>query len=105
MPFTLLRWSIALVLGGGAALLMVTRMQAGRSGVLLVIGAWELIAAVLFVVPRTMRAGGFALLGVLAAAAGLHVAVGERPPISFVVYAAAIWAVIAERTRAGTVGS
>lgn len=35
----------------------------------------------------------------------LHLAIGESPPISFAVYAAAIWAVMAERRRAGAVPS
>ena len=105
MPFTLLRGSVALVLGVSAARLVVSRLRAGDVGVLLALGACELIAAALFVVPRTHRTGGFALLGVLAAAAALHAAAGELPPISFLVYAAAIGAVMAERRRAGLVAS
>lgn len=100
MAFTLLRWSLAGVLGTGGALLVASSLHGGHAAPLIVLGAAELVAAVLFVVPRTLRAGGLALLAVLAAAAVLHVAIGEGPPISFVVYAAAIWAVMAERRRA-----
>src|SRR5262245_3933334 len=100
MPFTLLCWSLAGVLGTGGALLVVSCLRGGHAAPLIVLGAAELVAAVLFVVPRTLRAGGLALLAVLAAAAALHAAIGERPPISFVVYAAAIWAVMTERRRA-----
>jgi len=103
MPFLLLRWSIAGVLGAGGAILAVSSLHVGRSAVLIVLGAAELVAAVLFVVPRTLRAGGLALLAVLVTAAALHAAMGERPPISFAVYAAAIWAVMTEYRRA-TVG-
>ena len=73
-----LRWSVALVLGTGAALLVTS-------------------------VPRTIRIGGFALLGVLVVAAALHLAMGDAPPVSFAVYAAAIWVVRAVvRLRPGT---
>src|SRR5262245_48402619 len=94
MPFLLLRWSIAGVLGAGGAVLAASSLHAGRSAVLIVLGAAELLAAAMFVIPRTLRAGGFALLVVLGAAAALHAAIGEAPPLSFVVYAAAIWAVM-----------
>lgn len=99
MAYLLLRWSIAGVLGAGGAILAVSSLHAGRSAVLILLGAAELVAAALFVIPRTLRAGGFALLAVLAAAAALHAATGDAPPLSFVVYAAAIWAVMTEYRR------
>lgn len=105
MPIKVLRYSLALVLGIPAALLIVSSLGAGDRAGLLALGLAELIAAALFAVPQTIRAGGLALLGVLATAAIVHAAVGERPPISFVVYAAAIWVVMAERRRMGTVAS
>jgi len=95
MPLHVLRWSLALVLGAGGAGLLVSLAHAGHPGGLAVLGAAELGAAVLFVVPRTVRAGGVALLGVLGVAVVLHAVVGEAPPVSFVVYAAAIWVVVA----------
>jgi hypothetical protein len=100
MSITWLRWALAGVLGAGGGALAVSCLQTGRPAVLLVLGAAELVAAALFVVPRTLRAGGFALLAVLAVAAVLHAATGEAPPLAFVVYAAGIWAVMAERRRA-----
>src|SRR5678815_2461802 len=103
MPFLLLRWSIAGVLGAGGAILAVSTLQTGRSAALIVLGGAELLAAALFIIPRTLRAGGFALLAVLAAAAALHAAIGDAPPLSFVVYAAAIWAVMTEYRRAAVV--
>jgi hypothetical protein len=99
MPFIVLRGSLALVLGAGAAVLVVSCLRGERPAGLAVLGVAELIAAALFVLPRAIRAGGFALLAVLAVAAGLHAASGEPPPISFAVYAAAIWAVMTERKR------
>jgi hypothetical protein len=98
MAMTLLRWSLALVLGCGALLLLVSLAHGGHAGlpiaVAIALGAAELIAAVLFLVPRTVRLGGAALIGVLAVAAALHAMAGEVPPVSFVVYALAIWAVM-----------
>jgi len=93
MLFTLLRGSLALVLG------------AGGPAVLIGLGVCELAAAALFAVPRTTRAGGFALLGVLVAAVALHAAAGDAPPVSFAVYAAAIWAVMADHRRAAAVAA
>ena len=100
MPLTLLRWSLALVLGAGAAVLVVSCLRGESPAGLAVLGIAEVLAAALFVVPRAVRPGGFALLAVLAVAAALHAASGEPPPISFAVYAAAIWAVMTERKRA-----
>lgn len=99
MPFIVLRWSLALVLGAGAAVLVVSCLRGERPAGLTVLGVAELAAAALFVVPRAIRAGGFALLAVLAAAVALHAVSGEPPPISFAVYAAAIWAVMTDRKR------
>jgi len=103
MTSTLLRWAISLVLGSGAAALVASCLRGERPAGLLVLGVAELIAALLFLVPRTLRAGGVALLAVLVVATALHAAAGEPPPISFAVYVAAIWAIMAERKRAGAV--
>jgi hypothetical protein len=103
MPLPLLRWSVSLVLGSGAAVLVASCLRGERPAGLLVLGIAELIAALLFLVPRTLRAGGLALLAVLVAAVALHATAGEPPPISFAVYAAAIWASMTERNRAGAV--
>jgi hypothetical protein len=101
MPSTLLRWAISLVLGSGAAVLVASCLRGERPAGLLILGIAELVAALLFLVPRTLRAGGLALLAVLIAATALHATAGEPPPIGFAVYAAAIWAIMAERKRAG----
>jgi hypothetical protein len=94
----MLRWSIALVLGFGAAALLVHHDHAGiEPAVAIALAVVELAFAVLFAIPRTTRPGGFGLLAVLAAAAVVHIAIGQPPPIAFVVYAAAIWVVIKEK--------
>jgi hypothetical protein len=105
MPFALLRWAVALVLGTGATALVVSCLRAERPVALLALGVCELLAAALFVVPRTLRAGGLALLAALAAATAVHAWAGQPPPPSFAVYAAAIWAVMAEHRRAAAVSA
>ncbi len=103
MTISFLRWSIALVLGSGAALLLLSLAHGGHPGVPDAIagalGVAELVAALLFLVPRTTALGGIALVGVLAAAAVLHIAIGEVPPPSFVVYAAGIAVVMRSARR------
>jgi len=97
MPFTLLRCSVALVLGASAAWLLVAPGALPAS--VIALAAAELVAAALFAVPRTVRIGGVALIGVLGAATVLHVTARQAPPISFVVDVAAIWVVLSARPR------
>lgn len=57
--------------------------------------AWtEICAAALFLWPRASFTGGALLIVVLLWASALHVALGETPPVSFVVYVAAIFMVM-----------
>jgi hypothetical protein len=99
MSLEILRWSLALVLGSGAVHLLLTVGLGGHSAPLVALAAAELVAALLFVMSATARAGGIALLAVLAVAATLHVPQGEPPPSSFAVYAVAIWALTAREVR------
>ena len=101
MSFILLRWSVAVVLGGGAASLLVSLARVGGPVGLVALGGAELAAAALFVVPRTTRIGGLGLLAALVVATVLHAALGEAPPSSFVIAAAAVWVVMTERARTG----
>ena len=55
----------------------------------LILGTIEAVAALMFLVPRTMRAGGAALLVVLAVAAVLHALRGEFAG-PFFIYAAGV---------------
>jgi hypothetical protein len=82
----MLRWSLAVVLGGSALLLLV---HGAHDPIHVAIGAAEVAGALLLVVPRSRRLGGVVLLTVLAAAAVVHVLHGLAPPLAFVVYAAA----------------
>jgi DoxX-like family len=58
--------------------------------------AWiEIAAALLFLIPRATVAGGWLLLGVLAAAIVLHLLHGWYDAGALLVYAAATWGVMA----------
>jgi uncharacterized membrane protein YphA (DoxX/SURF4 family) len=98
MTITLLRWSIALVLGHGAVGLLTSLAHGGHPGLppwaALVLGGAELAAAIGLVFPRATRPAGLVLIGTLAVAAAIHIALGAAPPASFLVYGAAIWVVI-----------
>jgi hypothetical protein len=62
--------------------------------------AWgEMVAAILFLVPRTLVAGGWLLIGVLIFAIVLHLLHGWLDLGALVVYAAATWAVMAGRSQ------
>jgi hypothetical protein len=63
--------------------------------------AWaEIAAAILFLVPRTTLIGGRFLIAVLAAAIVIHILHGWFDVGVLVVYAAATWAVVAEKSAA-----
>jgi hypothetical protein len=67
--------------------------------------AWgEMAAAVIFLVPRSTRFGGWLLLVVLAFAVVLHLLHGWLDVGGLAVYAAATWAVIAAKTQQETAG-
>jgi hypothetical protein len=97
-PTTLLRWTLAAVLGIQAALLVAARPPPP----LIALGAAELTAAIVFVLPwrAAVRAGAIGLVAVLALAAAIHLHLGERPPPAFAVYVAAIWVVAREASVA-----
>ncbi|HEY6302783.1 MAG TPA: hypothetical protein VIX14_06915 [Terriglobales bacterium] len=63
--------------------------------------AWaEIAAAILLLVPRTTVFGGRFLIAVLAAAIVIHLLHGWFDVGVLVVYAAATWAVVAEKSKA-----
>jgi hypothetical protein len=94
----LLRLALAVVLAA-QGMALATRPQAGVEAALPVVvrvalGTAEAVAAVLFLFPSTVLAGGYALGAILLAAAGLHLWLGLRPPASYVVYLTAILAAV-----------
>ena len=76
----------------------------GRNGlpgfVRLALGWSEIAAAVLFLLPPTLAVGGWSLILVFAAAAGLHLAHGEFDIGGLAVLAAGVMAVLAHRRPA-----
>jgi hypothetical protein len=87
---TWLRWTVAAVLGGGAAELLV---HGGHGAIGSALAIAELVGSVLLVMPRTRHIGAIALAAVLVAACFVHALVGEWPPPSFAVYVVALFVV------------
>ena len=92
-------------LGAVVLILSVQTVLAARSGGLpagdrvhgLVLGSLEAVGALLFLIPRTMRAGAGLLLVIFAAAFGLHALRGDVA-LNLLVYAAGVLFVRAHGT-------
>jgi hypothetical protein len=100
-----LRWTVGLVLLLQAFVLAFSgRAHAefagtGLAPVLRPLLAWtEVAAALLFLYPRTMVLGAFALLGILLATIGVHLYLGQGFA-GLLVYMAAIIVVLAHRSE------
>ena len=91
-PIALLRIALALVMGYGAARLLVP----WSPGVHAALGALELVAALLFLIPATLRAGAWLLAACLVLATVIHLHTGQPLSPVFLVYAAGIYAVVTE---------
>jgi len=107
---TLLRWTVGIVIGIEAALFLFTPGQArafshsGMPGfVRIVLGGAELAGAALFLVPATLAWGGWCLIATFLLAAAVHVLHGQPNVGNLVIYAAAVFAVLAQREQ-GTAG-
>jgi hypothetical protein len=94
-PVHLLRWSIALVLGGQAGLLLFHTARGLHPAGLGILAGAELIAALVLLLPRTIRPGAVLLFAALAVATLLHALEGGFPPAAYLVHAAALWVVAA----------
>ena len=104
-PVSLLQYSIAAVLGVRALELLLHHRPAhlGVSPwIVVILAAIELVAAVLFLVPRTRDGGGYVLLAVLLAATSIHLFLREAPSLDFLVYATAIWVVLSDSRPAAS---
>ena len=104
---TLLRWTLGLVLAGEASRLLLSAraMQAvahiGLPNAVRLILAWsEIIVALLFLIPPTLRLGAWGLLVVLLGAVFLHLAHGSFEVGGLLIYGVAVVAVMAhERSQ------
>jgi hypothetical protein len=90
----ILRLVLGLVAGGYSLVLVVSQFQGSAHPALLLLGVAELAAAILFLISRTLRLGGAALIIIFALAAIFHVVHHEYSVASLVVYGAAAWAAI-----------
>jgi hypothetical protein len=109
ISIAVLRWSLALVLGGQAfvVLLHIMSLQSGSGaehlhgphgpdGVAfyLMIAGTELVGSLLLLVPRTRVVGGVAVLVSLAGATASMLSEGSKPPLAFVIYVVALLVVL-----------
>ena len=98
-----LQWSLGVVVFVEAAMLAFSghARAAHQLGVprviLLALALAEMLAAALFLIPRTVVTGGLALIVILALAMLVHILHGQTNVGGLVVYTAAVWAVVQER--------
>ncbi len=95
---TILRFVLGIVVGAYSFELIVTQLRGHPHHLLLILALAELAGAILFLIPRTLRLGGFTLIAVFAAASLFHVLHGDYNSVGFLaVYGAAALAVVANR--------
>ena len=99
----ILHWTVAVIVGIESALFAFSSSTARHlshiglpTWIGLAIGVIELLAALLFLVPASKRVGGYGLLVIFAVAIMLHLMHGEYNVGPLVIYAVAVWAVLAE---------
>ena len=97
VPVTLLRWSLGLVVLWESFRFAASTAAAHHlqgmglpSWLAPTLGAPEAVAALVFLVPRLRRIGGYSLLVIFAIAAALHILRGQFEIGSLVVYSAAV---------------
>ena len=103
-----LRWTLGLVVLWQSYRLLrhiLPEIQGGAHGPLAWIhvglGSAEIVAAVLFLVPLTMVAGGYALLVIFVVAAMVSVLHGSHDVSGLVLYGMAVLACLTNSTRTG----
>jgi hypothetical protein len=97
---SVLRIVLALVVGGYSADLVWTQFPGRAHHALLLLALAELIAAILFLIPGTVRLGGITLMIIFGVAAAFHVLHGEYSIGNLAVYGAAAFAVLSNWRRA-----
>ncbi len=96
----ILRLALGLVIGGYSLELVLHQIHSRTHHPLLLLALAELVAAILFLLPKTMRLGGIALIVVFVIAAAFHILHGEYNVWYLAIYGAAALAVISEERRA-----
>lgn len=74
----------------------------GRHGHLAMVGSLEALGALLFLIPRTVRWGGAALLVVLLGGVAMHLSKGEWQELHYLIYATGVWLVMLNGAEWGT---
>lgn len=97
LGLTVLRVVLGLVLAGYSLALVVTQLRGSTHAVVVALGGAELVAAILFLIPATVRLGGILLIAVFAVAVLFHVLHGEYGVGNLAIYGAAAFAVISGR--------
>jgi hypothetical protein len=100
LGLTILRLVLGFVAGGYSAALVVAELRGEGRHPLVLLGVVELSAAILFLIPTTMRLGGITLIVVFAVAAIFHVLHDEYSIGYLAVYSAAAFAVVSKRSQA-----
>jgi hypothetical protein len=90
---------LRLVVGGYSIALVQTQLRGATHHARVLLGLAELAAAILFLIPRTVRLGGILLMVVFGVAALFHMLHGEYDIGHLAVYGAAAFAVVSSRAR------
>ncbi len=92
-----LRLVLGVVIIGYSVALVVSQFRNHRHHVLMLLGVAEFAAAVLLLIPGTLRAGGIALMVVFAFAVLFHVLHHQYSGIGYLaIYAAAAFAIVSD---------
>jgi hypothetical protein len=98
-PVRILRLTLGVVIAVYSALLITNQIRGHVHFPILVLAAAELVAAILFLIPRAVRVGGISLIIIFILAAAFHISHGEYNVGNLAVYAAAALTVVSGRVR------
>ena len=90
-----------LLLNGVSAVSHALHELDGPHAHLAIVGSLEALGALLFLIPRTVRWGGGALLIVLLGGLAMHLIEGEWQELHYAIYASGVWLVMAHGAEWG----
>jgi len=90
-----------LLLNGVSAVSHALHELDGPHAHLAIVGSLEALGALLFLIPRTVRWGGGALLIVLLGGLAMHLSLGEWQELHYAIYASGVWLVMAHGAEWG----
>ena len=105
LAIRILQWALGLVVAGESLLLHFSEAHRAHDHpeghfLLAALGLVEFLAAILFLVPKTLRLGSILLLITFAAAAAFHFLHGQYRVENLAIYGAAVLAVMAQGREA-----